>query len=88
MEALRQALKVLICESLQLEDVVPGELGDDTPLFFDGLGLDSIDALELAIEIEKRYGVRITQDEQDRVAFTSVASLAEFLKDRRRGSEG
>lgn len=86
MEELRRSLKVLICESLQLEDITPQEITDDTPLFGDGLGLDSVDALELAIEIEKQYGVRITQEEKDRRAFASVASLAEFLTERRSGS--
>jgi acyl carrier protein len=86
MEELRRSLKDLICESLHLDDITPDMIEDDTPLFGDGLGLDSVDALELAIEIEKRYGVRITQDEKDRAAFASVASLAEFLKERQGGS--
>lgn len=86
MEKLRHDLKVLICQSLQLEDVTPDMIADDNPLFGDGLGLDSVDALELAIEIEKQYGVRITQEETDRQAFASVAALAEFVKGRGGGS--
>lgn len=86
MEKLRHDLKVLICQSLQLEDVTPDMIADDNPLFGDGLGLDSVDALELAIEIEKQYGVRITQEETDRQAFASVAALAEFVKRRGGGS--
>lgn len=86
MEELSHSLKILICEALQLEDVVADEIADDTPLFGGGLGLDSVDALELAIEIEKRYGVRISQDEKDRAAFASVGSLASFLKERLGGS--
>lgn len=82
MEQLRLDLKVLICESLHLEDVTPDMIADDKPLFEGGLGLDSVDALELAIEIEKQYGVRITQEETDRQAFASVAALAEFVKGR------
>ncbi len=82
LEDLNHALKVLICEALQLEDVTPDDIDDAAPLFGDGLGLDSVDALELAIEIEKAFGVRLTQDEADRAAFSSIDALAEFLRHR------
>jgi acyl carrier protein len=80
METLRESLKKLICESLHLEDVAPADIEDDAALFGDGLGLDSVDALELAMEIENRFGVSISKDPDDRSAFASVAALAEHLK--------
>lgn len=76
----------MICEALQLEDVSPKDIFDDAPLFGNGLGLDSVDALELAIEIEKRFGVRLSQAEEDRAAFASVATLAGFIEARRSAS--
>ena len=82
MQELRQSLKQLICDALQLEDIAPSDIEDDAPLFGEGLGLDSVDALELAIEIEKRHGVRLTKNEEDRAAFSSVATLAAFLQER------
>lgn len=87
MDELKNSLRILICEALHLEDVRPSEIGDETPLFGGGLGLDSVDALELAIEIEKRYGVRISQDEKDRAAFATVGSLAGLLKERLGGAK-
>lgn len=76
-ESLRNDVKRLIVEALMLEDVDPNEIVDEAPLFGEGLGLDSIDALELAIAIDKRYGVKIeAEDERNREIFRSVASLA------------
>lgn len=81
METLRESLKKLICEALHLEDVAPTDIEDDEALFGDGLGLDSVDALELAMEIEARFGVSISKDPEDRRAFASVNALAEYLKE-------
>jgi len=79
-ESVKQSVKRLIVESLMLEDVVPEQIVDDAPLFGEGLGLDSIDALELAIAIDKRFGVKIeAEDEQNREIFRSVASLTEHI---------
>lgn len=79
-EALQQSVKRLIVEALMLEDVVPDEIVDDAPLFGEGLGLDSIDALELAIAIDKRFGVKIeAEDERNKEIFRSVASLAAHI---------
>jgi acyl carrier protein len=67
----------LIVEALNLEDTEAGSIDPDAPLFGAGLGLDSIDALELSIEIAKRYGVQLRSDDQDnRKIFASLASLA------------
>ena len=76
-------LKELIVEALMLEDVKASEIDSDEPLFVDGLGLDSIDALELAMAIDKKYGVRIkADDEQNRRIFSNVKSLADFVGQR------
>lgn len=79
-ESLRSDVKRMIVEALMLEDVNPEEIVDDAPLFGEGLGLDSIDALELAIAIDKRYGVKIeAEDERNKAIFRSVASLAAHI---------
>jgi acyl carrier protein len=79
-EALPEVVKRLIVEALMLEDVEPAEIVDDAPLFGEGLGLDSIDALELAIAIDKRFGVKIeAEDERNREIFRSVSSLAAHI---------
>ena len=77
-------LKKLIIDSLALEDVTPDEVDSEAPLFVEGLGLDSIDALELAMALEERYGVKIVDDpEENQKIFASVRSLAEFVSDQR-----
>lgn len=79
-EALRQEIKVLIIESLMLEDVGADDIGDEMTLFGDGLGLDSIDALELAIAIDRRFGVTIdADDERNKEIFACVNALAEHI---------
>lgn len=86
-EALEAEIKALIVEALALEDVEPDEIETDAPLFVEGLGLDSIDALELAMALEERYGVTIEDDpEANQRIFASVASLAGFVRDRRGGA--
>ena len=73
-------LKKLIVDVLELEDVSPGDIGSDEPLFGDGLGLDSIDGLELGMAIRKTYGVKIEATNEDvRTIFTSVRTLANFI---------
>ena len=76
-------LKSLIIGSLSLEDVQPDDIDADAPLFGEGLGLDSVDALELVVALEKRYGIRTETHEIGRSAFRSVRALAEFVHDRR-----
>jgi acyl carrier protein len=77
MEDLEREIKLLIIESLHLEGVSVENIDTDAPLFGEGLGLDSIDALEIAMEIRKRYGVKPTADEaRNRGIFSSVRSLA------------
>lgn len=81
---LESQLKHLIVEALSLDDVTPDEIETDAPLFVEGLGLDSIDALELALAIHKKFGVKTApDDERNRQIFHSVASLAEFIRAER-----
>lgn len=79
-EALHGDLKRLIVEALMLEDIRPDDIDTEAPLFGEGLGLDSIDALELAIAIDRRFGVKIeAEDERNREIFRNVASLARHI---------
>lgn len=74
-------LKQLIIEALFLEDLAPGDIDDDAPLFGEGLGLDSIDALELGLAIKNRYRVTIdAESEETRKHFSSVSSLVRFIQ--------
>jgi acyl carrier protein len=83
MHSLTSELKPRIIESLRLEDITPEEIGDDTPLFGTGLGLDSIDALELVVMLERHYGIVIKDIEEGRPAFQSVRALADFIQAKR-----
>jgi acyl carrier protein len=83
-ENLEAELKKLIIEALVLEDIAPEEIETEAPLFVEGLGLDSIDALELAMALEERYGVKIEDDpDENRRIFASVRSLADFVNAQR-----
>jgi len=85
-DGLEDEIKALIVESLALEDIAPAEIESEAPLFIEGLGLDSIDALELAMALEERYGVTIDDDpERNQRIFASVTSLAEFVREQRSG---
>lgn len=78
-------LKNLIIETLNLEDLTPQDIQDDAPLFGEGLGLDSIDALELGVAIKKKYDVTIdSQDPLVRQHFSSISNLAKFIDASRR----
>jgi acyl carrier protein len=83
MSNLHLELKQLIVEALQLEDVDPASITDTDALFGAGLDLDSIDALELATAIARKYDVEVNQDQETRDAFRSVQHLAEFITTRR-----
>ena len=72
----------MIISRLKLEGVKPEEIGDETPLFGEGLGLDSIDALELVLAIEQTFGIRIDDEEVGRRALGSVSSLCSFLREK------
>ena len=79
-------VKKLIIESLNLEGMTTDMIEDDQPLFGDGLGLDSVDALELVVAMEKSFGIKIDSNEMDREAFATAKSLAEFVNSRIRAA--
>lgn len=79
---LHKKVKELIINRLQLEGITPADIDSAAPLFGDGLGLDSIDALELVIGIEKEFGVRIQDEEVGNKAFASVNALVDFLRSK------
>jgi acyl carrier protein len=85
MQFLEDEIKQLIIDALQLEDVAPADIETDTPLFVEGLGLDSIDALELGVAIQKRYGITLSaSSEENRRHFASVRALATMIESHRR----
>ncbi len=86
-EELIEELKELIITRLKLEDITPEEIGDDDPLFGEGLGLDSIDALELVVALEKKYGIKIPDEDVGREAFRSVNALADYVIRNRDGAD-
>jgi acyl carrier protein len=81
--ALARRLKEIIVENLNLEGTAPESIADGEALFGDGLGLDSVDALELVVALEKEYGIKIRSDEIDPQAFATVDSLSRFVAERR-----
>ncbi len=80
MQQLEHDIKALIISSLALEDITPDDIDSTAPLFVSGLGLDSIDALELGLALQKRYGVSLSaESEEVRAHFASVKALAAFV---------
>lgn len=79
MESLMQDLKTKIIGQLNLQDLSPEQIGDDQPLFVDGLGLDSIDALELIVMLQQHYGIKISNPEEGPKIFRSVRTIAEYI---------
>lgn len=77
-----ERIKRLIVSSLNLEGMSPEMIGDETPLFGEGLGLDSVDALELVVALEKEFGIKIKSQEIGREVFSSVSTLSEFIEAR------
>ena len=84
MDKLIQSIKVLIIEGLNLEEITPDQIDPDADLFGDaGLGLDSVDALELVMEVERQFGVQIQDDEASRAILQSVRSLATYIESQK-----
>lgn len=83
MDSLKQDLKILIIETLDLEDVTPEDITDDLPLFTeDGLGLDSVDGLELGLALKKRYGVQLSADQTNtQKYFQNINTLTDCVND-------
>lgn len=85
MEELIQQLKEQIIEVLNLEEITPDDIDANKPLFGeDGLGLDSIDVLELIVLLEKKYGIRLSNPNEGRKIFSSVASIAAYVEKNRK----
>ena len=76
---LKRRLKELLITGLRLQDVAPAGIADDQPIFVDGLGLDSIDALELVVLIGEHFGIAIPDEEVGKKAFASINALADFI---------
>lgn len=81
MSELENELKTLIIETLELEEITPEDINDEEALFVDGLGLDSIDALELGMTLKKKYNLSMgTNKEENKKHFYSIKTLAEFVR--------
>lgn len=80
MDELILQLKQQIIDALNLEEIEPNDIDSDAPLFIDGLGLDSIDALEIVILLEREYGIRMEDPKAHKEVFKSVRTLAEFIE--------
>ena len=83
MEALKQELKEKIIDILNLEDIKPEEINDGDALFGDGLGLDSIDALELIVMLDKDYGIKLADPKEGRAIFQSIDTMASYISENR-----
>ena len=82
---LEQEVKALIIDVLQLEDLTPDDIDSEAPLFVEGLGLDSIDALEIGVALQKRYGITLSAESQEtRRHFASVRALAAMIETNRK----
>jgi len=82
LDQLKHRLKELLIERLKFEDMTPEDIGDDDALFEGGLGLDSIDALEIVVMLESEFGLKIKNESSARESFRSIATLAQFVMDR------
>ncbi len=83
MEDLILELKEKIIEALNLEEMTPDELDADSPLFGDGLGLDSIDALELIVLLDKSYGIKLANPAEGKAIFKNIRTIAEYVSAHR-----
>lgn len=79
---IKERLKKILIEELNLEDLISEDIEDDAPLFGEGLGLDSLDAVELVVLLEKHFGVVIKNLDEGRAAFQSINILVSFIEER------
>jgi acyl carrier protein len=82
MNDLKRKLKELLIERLKFEDMTPDDIGDDQPLFAGGLGLDSIDALEIVVMLESEFGIQVKNETSARDNFKSISAIADFVGQR------
>src|SRR6476619_529065 len=87
MNDLRRKLKELLIERLKFEDMTPDDIGDDDPLFAGGLGLDSIDALEIVVMLESEFGIRVKNETSARDNFRTISTLATYVEQKKLGQE-
>jgi len=80
MDALIEELKVKLIDQLNLEDIKPDEIDASQPLFGDGLGLDSIDALELIVLMERDYGIKVSDPNEGKKIFSTLTTMAAYIK--------
>lgn len=79
---IKEKLKKILVEDLNLEELTPEEIDDNAPLFGEGLGLDSLDAVELVVLVQKHFNIEIKDMEEGRTAFQSVSALAAYIEGR------
>lgn len=84
MDDLKKILKEQIIESLNLEGMKPEDIDDNAPLFGEGLGLDSIDSLELMVLLERKYGIKIEDAREGRKIFLSVEAMAKYITEHQK----
>jgi acyl carrier protein len=84
MEELISKLKLEVIQQLNLEDIKPEDIDTDAPLFGEGLGLDSIDALELIVLLEKNYGLKIEDPKDGKKIFYSIRTMAEYITEHKK----
>ena len=80
---IREQLKVQLVDQLSLEDVTPEEIENDAPLFGEGLGLDSLDAVEIVVLLQRHFGLEVKDMEKSREVFQSVNTLADFVYEKK-----
>lgn len=83
MEELTNEIKLQIIDALNLEEMTPDQIDNDAPLFGEGLGLDSIDALELIVILDKFYGIKLSSPEEGKAVFQSVNCIADYVQKHR-----
>ncbi len=81
-DELIEQLKVQIIEAVSLDDIAPADIDPDAPLFVEGLGLDSIDAIELILLLDKQYGIKVEDPQQRKEILKSVRTMAEFIQSK------